>query len=315
MRVAMVNDCAYVGETILKYLPENIKKMHIKRSRGLWSKTFGIACKIWMAKADVYHVHYLLQDCYLASLFGKKPLIGHAHGSDLTTTLNSFPLGRLVKSNLKKCDKILLSTPNQIEIARQYSEDVEYLPNPINMDFFYPKPQRPPKDRLKVLIASCADWSVKGTDIALQALALIKDRVEASIIQYGKDLEKTLRVAKSLSLALELLPKVDHQNLNNYYWNADLVLDQFKAGTFGLITLEAIACGRPVITLASSKYEAYKDFPLKDVNTIERLTETIENLSPKLWQAEYQYLKENHDPRKIANRVLQIYEELNLPTL
>lgn len=84
----MINDCAYVGETLLKYLPSDIKWKHVKRSRGLWSKTFGLAYKIMRVKADVYHAHYLLQDCYIAAKLGKKPLIGHAHGSDLRSSLN-----------------------------------------------------------------------------------------------------------------------------------------------------------------------------------------------------------------------------------
>ena len=33
--VAMINDCAYVGETLLKYLPSDVKGLHVKRSRVL----------------------------------------------------------------------------------------------------------------------------------------------------------------------------------------------------------------------------------------------------------------------------------------
>lgn len=313
MKIVMVNDCAYVGETIIKHLPKNIDAIHIKRTRSLWSKTFGITYKIWRAKADVYHAHYLLQDCYLASIFKKKPLIGHAHGSDLMTTLNHFTLGRVVRSNLKKCNRVLVSTPDLIEIAQQYREDVEYLPNPVDTELFYPKPPVPHKGKLKVLIASGSNWTVKGTDIAIQALARLKDKAEVSILGYGRDLAKTLTLSKALGLELNVLPKVSHQNLNTYYWDADLVIDQFIGGVFGLTALEAIACGRPAITSISSKHETYQNFPLKDVNTVERIIETIENLSPKLWEEEYAYLKQNHDPDKIANHLVKIYQEVTQP--
>lgn len=310
MKLAMINDCAYVGETILKYLPKDVEATHIKRSRGLWSKTFGVAYKTFRAKADVYHVHYLLQDCYLASLFGKTPLVGHAHGSDLTATLNRFVLGRIVKSNLKKCNKLFVSTPDLVQIAQKYRQDTEYLPNPVDTALFCPKKTVKRKGKLRVLIASGSNWAVKGTDIAIQALAKLKDKTQVSIIEYGKDFEKTMKLAKTLNLKMTTLPKVPHQNLGVYFWNADLVLDQFKAGTFGMTSLEAIACGVPTITNVSSKYEAYKEFPIKDVNTVEALTEAIENLSSQLWEAEYAYLKQNHDPQKIVNRVLQVYRSL-----
>jgi glycosyltransferase involved in cell wall biosynthesis len=308
----MVNDCAYVGETILKYLPQNIEKAHIRRSRGLWSKTFGIAYKIWRAKADVYHVHYLLQDCYLSSLFGKKPLIGHAHGSDLINTLNRFTLGRLVKSNLRKCDKILVSTPDLLKIAQRYRQDVEYLPNPVDIELFYPKPLKIHERKLEILIASEADWALKGTDIIIQALARLKEKVDVAMISYGKDLEKTLALAKSSELNLKMLPRVPHQHLNNYYWNSDIVIGQgrFKTGALGLISLEAIASGRPVIANVSSKYEAYKDFPLKDVNNEEKIVEAFQTDLDTLWKAEYAYLAKNHHPQAITKRIFEIYSQL-----
>ena len=310
MKIAMINDCAYVGETILKYLPESVEKMHIKRSRGLWSKTFGIAYKVWRTKADVYHVHYLLQDCYLASLLGKKPLVGHAHGSDLKATMTRFALGRIVRSNLKKCDKILVSTPDLIEIARQHRKDVEYLPNPVDTKLFYPKPPRRKKGKLKVLIAGGSDWAVKGTNIAILAMAELKGEIEVSIIAYGKDLERTLTLAESLGLEMQILPIVPHEKLNEYFWNADLVMDQFKAGVFGLISLEAIACGRPVLTFLSSGHKVYEGIPLKDANTPEQVAEAIRNPPSKLWEAEHEYFEKHHTPQKVVARVMEIYQQL-----
>jgi glycosyltransferase involved in cell wall biosynthesis len=312
MRVAMVNDCAYVGETILKYLPANIEKTHIKRSRGIWSKTFGIAYKIWKTKADIYHVNYLLQDCYLASIFNKKPLIGHAHGSDLRQTLNRFPLARIVGSNLRKCDKILVSTPDLAEIVRQYREDVEYLPNPVDTGLFYPKPAVSHEGKSRVLIGGGANLIGKGTDVALHAMARLKDEVEVSFIGYGKDLEKALALARSLALKVRILPRVPHQDLNEYYWNADVVLDQFKCGVLGLVALEAIACGRPVVTYVSSKYPEYCDLPLKDVDTSEEIIAAIRSTNDltELWRTQYTYFKENHNTHLVVEKMLRIYKEL-----
>ncbi|TRO46260.1 hypothetical protein E2P60_05705, partial [Candidatus Bathyarchaeota archaeon] len=80
MKLVMFNDCAFVGETLLKYMPPEVEKQHIKRSRSFLSKTFGLAFKILMAKGEIYHINYLLQDCYIATRLGKKPVSGHAHG-------------------------------------------------------------------------------------------------------------------------------------------------------------------------------------------------------------------------------------------
>jgi glycosyltransferase involved in cell wall biosynthesis len=308
MRVAVINDCAYVGETILKYLPKNIDTMHIKRTRGLWNKTFGLVYKIWKARADIYHVHYLLQDCYIASRIGKKPLIGHAHGSDLRTSLDHSIWRRLVKHNLETCNKILVSTPDVLERARQFREDAEYLPNPVDEEYFYLKPMLPHGAKKKVLIASDSNWRVKGTDVAIRALSKIKDDVDTSIISYGVDFKKTIALASSLSLRLNVLPKISHEKLNEYYWSADVVIDRIKLGSLGMVSLEAIACGRPVVTYVSSDYTEYKDFPLRDVSAEEEVASAVRDAEIKLQENEYAYLKRNHNIENIIQRLLEIYK-------
>lgn len=304
----MVNDCAFVGETLLKHMPKDIEKQHIRRTRGLWSKTFGLAYNILRAEGDVYHVHYLLQDCYIAALFRKKPLVGHAHGSDLRKTLKHPLLGRMVKYNLIKCDKILVSTPDILADARRFRRDAEYLPNPVDAQIFYPKLMVTRDSKKKVLIASDCNWAIKGTDLAIRALSRIKDEVEVSIIKHGADFEKTLALASSLGLHLNILPKIEHDRIREYYWSADIVVDQFKSGVFGMVSLEAIACGRPTITYISSEYSEYEDFPLKNVNTEERVISAIGIADAKLWQKEYAYLEKNHKPEIVVRKLMRIYE-------
>ncbi|MBS7612497.1 glycosyltransferase [Candidatus Bathyarchaeota archaeon] len=310
MKIVMINDCAFVGKTLLKYLPSNIGKQSIERTRGLWSKTVKLAYKIWRAEGDLYHVHYLLQDCYVASRLGKKPLIGHAHGSDLRSTLNHPLWGKLVKHNLLHCNKIVVSTPDILDIANRFREDAEYLPNPVDMKLFYPKPFIPLRAKKHVLIASVSNWSVKGTDIIIRALSRIKDEVEVSIINYGRDFAKTISLASSLGLNLNVLPKVSHERVREYYWNSDVVIDGVKLGSLGVVSLEAIACGRPVIVYASSDYPQYKSFPLRDVNTEEEIVNAVRDITVKLWEKEYAYLKENHSPEGTIQKLLNIYQSV-----
>ena len=307
MKLIMINDCAFVGETLLKYMPNNIEKQHIKRSRGFWSKTFGLAYKILKAKGDIYHVHYLLQDCYIASKLGKKPLIGHAHGSDLRAGLRHPLWGRIVRHNLRKCDKVLVSTPDVLGIAKTFREDAEYLPNPVDTEVFYPKPIVEHGGKKRVLIASNSNWSVKRTDIAIRALSRIKDDVDVSIIAYGVDFERTLSLAYSLGLHVNVLPKASHEKLNQYYWNADVVIDRFKLGSLGMVSLEAIACGRPVITYVSSGYPEYNSFPLKDVATEDEVIKVIETADNDLWEKEYDYFRVQHVIDVVLERLMKIY--------
>jgi glycosyltransferase involved in cell wall biosynthesis len=310
MKVVMINDCASVGETLIKYLPNYIDAVHLKRTRKFLDKTVKIAWKILKTKGDVYHCHYLLQDCYIASKMGRRPLIGHAHGTDVRRSINHFAWKRIVKHDLKKCDKILVSTPDILDATKMYREDAEYLPNPVDTELFYPKPVEDHNGKLRVLIASDSNWAVKGTDIAIRALSRLKDEVEVFLIRKGRDFAKTMALADSLGLRLNVLPETSHLNMCNYYWNADVVMDRFKLGSLGKVSLEAIACGRPVITYVASAYDAQKKFPLKNVSTVEQIVKTFGDISLMLWEGEYAYVKEKHDPKKIAQNLVKIYEDV-----
>jgi glycosyltransferase involved in cell wall biosynthesis len=310
MRVVMVNDCAYVGETILKYLPSDVEKQHVKRTRSLWSKTFGLSYKILKAQGDVYHVHYLLQDCYVADRLGKRPLVGHAHGSDLRTVLKHPLWGRIVRHNLRKCAMIFVSTPDLLDTARRSNDHVEYLPNPVDTELFYQKSSARQTGRKRVLIASPSNWTVKGTDIAIRALSRIKNDVDASIVAYGVDFDKTLTLASSLGLNLKILPIVTHERLNGYYWDADVVIDGFRLGAPGMVTLEAIASGRAAMTYVSSQYPEYHDFPLKDIHTEEEIAMALKNTDDALWREQYDYLQAHHKPEDVARQVFTAYDSV-----
>lgn len=310
VKVIMINDCAFVGDTLLKYLPCDMEKQHIKRGRGLWSKTIGLTYRLLRAGGDVYHVHYLLQDCYIAARLGKRPLIGHVHGSDLRSSLLHPLWGRIVRFNLKTCDRLFVSTPDVLEQAKKYRDDADYLPNPVDTELFYPKPVLDHSGRKRVLIASDANWKVKGTDIAIRALSSIKEDVVVAIISHGVDFDKTIALASSLGLRLNVLPKVCHEKLNEYYWNADVVIDQFNLGSLGLVSLEAIACGRPVVAYVASEYEAYAEFPLKDANTVSQIAEAVTACSREIMEKEYAFLIKYHAPQKVAKKVMDTYAQL-----
>jgi glycosyltransferase involved in cell wall biosynthesis len=313
MKIVMVNDCAFVGETLIKYLPEDFSVVHLKRSRRFFDKTLGVAWRIFRSKGDLYHVHYLLQDCYLALKFGKQPIIGHAHGSDLRETIkNRRLLGRIVRHNLKNCDKIIVSTPNLLEIAKRYNESAEYIPNLVNESIFHPRAQERAKNKMRVLIAGASDWNVKGTDKIIRAVKRIERDVTVSVVKYGVDSDKTLKLAKTLDLHVNVLSPVLHTEMREYYWSSNVVIASIGiGGTLGMVALEAIACGRPVITRVSSDFPEYRAFPLLDISTPEEIADAIlSSRDENLWKKEHGYFRTYHNSKKVTERFMKIYNDL-----
>ncbi|MEM2293775.1 MAG: glycosyltransferase [Nitrososphaerota archaeon] len=314
MKVVMVNDCAYVGETLLKYMPSDVEKLHIRRTRGFWSKTFGLAYNILRAKGDVYHVHYLLQDCFLAARFGKKPLVGHAHGSDLREVINKKKWGWIIKYNLKHCDKVLVAQPTILDIAKKYNRAVEYFPIPYDPELFYPKPLPEKRGKKVVLLASPHDFKVKGTDKLLYACTKVDVPFKLRMIDYGKDAKRAKILAKKLGLKVEILNKVPHEYMNKLYWDADLVLGSFGVGQLDTVAIEAMACGRPVIHHILKEY--FPKCPLQEFHDIECVAKLINTLltdnekKEELRNKQLKYVSTHHNAIDLARRLFRIYNFL-----
>jgi glycosyltransferase involved in cell wall biosynthesis len=77
-----------------------------------------------------------------------------------------------------------------------------------------------------------------------------------------------------------------------------------------MVSLEAIACGRPALCYVSSDYPENKDFPLKDLRAEEEIAESIANLPSDLWEREHEYLERHHDVDAVVSRLESIYQGL-----
>jgi glycosyltransferase involved in cell wall biosynthesis len=314
MKVVMINDAAFVGETLLKYMPADLEKQHIKRSRGLWDKTFGITFKILRAKGDVYHAHYLLQDCYIASKLGKKPLIGHAHGSDLRDEIKKGKWGWIIKSNMRSCNKILVAQPTILDKALEFNETAEYFPIPFDPKIFFPTPLPTERQEKQVFIASTHDFRVKGTDKFLKALASLSTPVRIKSLMAGKNLLEAQQLAQELGLTVDFIPKVPHNKMNELYRESDLVLGSFSIGQLDTVAIEAMACGRPVVHSVAKKF--FKTCPLEELESINDAAEIIQKLlvnrkaREQRIKTQLAYVNSTHAAPLLADRLFGIYTEL-----
>ena len=317
----MLNDAASVGETLIKYMPSEYDFTHIKRSRRFWGKSFGLAYKALRMDADLYHVHYLLQDCFFAQKFGKHPLIGHAHGSDLRDLIHSKRYGWIVKSNLKNCDKVFVTQPTILETALQYNKTAEYLPIPFDPELFYPKPFVP-KKRKVVFMPSTLNHRTKGPGEFLLCLEGVKADFELVLFASGPDYLDVKSLVKRYGFRARFLPPVPHEVMNLLYWDADLVLGAFSyhkrpVRQLDTVCVEAMACGRPVISYLAEGF--YGDVPLQSY-TVQNCFDKVEGamnlfLSDEVAVNEQVarqlgYVNRVHAAPIVASRLAEVYKNM-----
>jgi len=314
MKLIMINDCAFVGETLLKYMPPYIKKQHIKRNHGALGRTFGVTYDILKTRGDLYHVNYMLLECYVALKLGRHPLIAHAHGTDLREELRSKKLGWIVRYNLKNSDKVFVAQPTLLHIAKYYNETAEYFPIPFDPELFYPRSLPKEYGKKRIFLASAHDFRIKGTDKFLRALALTQKPFKVITLKVGKDFRRALKLSRELCLEIELINRVPHNRINELYWNSNLVLGSFGIGQLDTVAIEAMACGRPVVHSISKKF--YSTCPLEELTSVNEASELITRLltdekeRERRIKTQLNYVKKIHIAPILAKRAMKVYKEM-----
>jgi len=100
---------------------------------------------------------------------------------------------------------------------------------------------------------------LKGLDVAVRALAELH-RPDARLVVVGgasgqegeAEVQRVRRIASDLGVAdrIEMVEPQPHHLLSTYYRAADVCLVPSRSESFGLVALEAAACGLPVVAAA-----------------------------------------------------------------
>ncbi len=166
-------------------------------------------------------------------------------------------------------DAICVSCPEEERQFRRLYGDptgrIEIVPPAVEHAFFAPGDRRGarnavglPLDRPVVLFVGRIQ-PLKAPDLAVRALAeLGRDDALLVIVggASGADGNGELRRVRDLARALELDGRIQfvsprpHHILSSYYRAADVVIVPSRSESFGLVALEAAACGVPVVASA-----------------------------------------------------------------
>lgn len=140
------------------------------------------------------------------------------------------------------------------------AERISTIPCGVDINLFQPTPSKLararlglPNKRLIVFVGRMQPF--KGTDLLLQALALLDGRHDYELLVIGGELDEDGELARLRALAEELgidarvafLGAKPQSELPLYYSAADVCVVPSYHESFGLVAMEALACGTPVI--------------------------------------------------------------------
>ena len=223
---------------------------------------------------DIIHSHYWLSGVLglkLQSSWNAYHLITyHTIGAmkNLTcSTENSSELRLTSEKKLAKlCDQIVLPTQKEKEHLIQYYnapvDKIRIVPCGVNLDRFKPQDKisarrqlaLPIDDPIILYVGRFAP--IKGLDCLLKSFSYLTHPSLPRLIMVGGDGEHSpmLRQLQSKAKALHIenrlmfAGRVDQETLSQYYSAVDVLVVSSYYESFGLVAMEAMACGTPVVT-------------------------------------------------------------------
>ncbi|MEP4147182.1 MAG: glycosyltransferase [Halioglobus sp.] len=102
---------------------------------------------------------------------------------------------------------------------------------------------------IELICAGRLDW-IKGLDILIEAIACLPENYRLSIVGSGQAKEKLIALAKRLEVdeRIAFEPSAPREKLNVRYKRCDLFVFT-SAEVAGLVWVEALACGLPVVAI------------------------------------------------------------------
>jgi D-inositol-3-phosphate glycosyltransferase len=243
------------------YLPDFFKSMEDFRSQE------GIAY-------DIIHSHYWLSGQlgnWAQELWNRPHLVMlHTLGEVKNRTGVGRPEPELriaaEKELVKTCHRILAPTEREQDNLVHYygvsEQKIGIVPCGVNLNLFQPELKQAARKRLgldpdDIILLNVGRFEpLKGIDRLLEALVHLRDHRRLRLVIVGGDGDKApesqflRQKAINLGIGDKVLfaGRIEQKYLPPYYNSADVLVISSHYESFGLVGLEALACGRPVVS-------------------------------------------------------------------
>ncbi|MCM3766586.1 N-acetyl-alpha-D-glucosaminyl L-malate synthase BshA [Neobacillus niacini] len=214
-------------------------------------------------KLDILHVHYAIPHAVCAILAKQMSgrdikIVTTLHGTDITVLGYDPSLSEAIKFGIEKSDVVtavsnslvnqtheLINPDKQIETVYNFIDDRIYRKS----DTGHLKSEFGIAQHEKVIIHVSNFRAVKRVTDVVKTFANIAAGLPAKLLLVGDGPEMTIvsKLVRNLGLEDQVIFLGKQENLEELYSISDLMLLLSEKESFGLVALEAMACGVPCI--------------------------------------------------------------------
>lgn len=221
-----------------------------------------IAEVIKREKLDVLHAHYAIPHAVCAILAkqmvdSEVKIVTTLHGTDITVLGYEHSLQKLIKFGIEKSDYVTAVSHSLAEETKALvapDKEIHTVHNFIDERVYKLQPISTLKEELglldeKVVIHVSNFREVKRVEDIIRVFERIQQEVNAKLLLVGDGPEMSviLELVDSLDLQHQVLFLGKQENVEELYGISDLMLLLSEKESFGLVLLEAMACGVPCI--------------------------------------------------------------------
>ena len=291
---------------------------------------------------DVIHSHY-----WLSGLAGERlrELWGIPHVAmfhTLGAVKNTLSVGekepddRIVgeKAIIHSCQKIVVPTYREKEDVIQYygvdPHAIVVIPCGVDQKLFTPVDKNKARNKIgftideKVLLYVGRVEPLKGLERIVSAITHLKNKMVIKFLIVGGDdphhneMKHLIKVIKDKEVTEEIVfvGRIDQEELPLYYSAADALVVASFYESFGLVALEALSCGIPVVSTAVGGMPHVitenKNGIIVDDGTTESLAAGIfkvlsDSTSYRSRSEEIRKTTESYSWQRVADRMKQVY--------
>jgi glycosyltransferase involved in cell wall biosynthesis/ABC-type polysaccharide/polyol phosphate export permease len=218
--------------------------------------------RLWrrIAEHDLLALHapFPLADLVFAFGLGRsRPLVVHWHADIVTHAWLRRLVEPLMRRTLRRAEAIIVSDPvlvSSTPVLREFADKCHTVPFGIDISKYdWPPNRRAPVNERGRLVLACGRLvRYKGFDVLLRAAK--GQNFEVWIVGEGRERAHLEQLIRELRLQdrVRLLGSVSDSDLARFMRIADVFVmpSVTNAETFGLVQLEAMAAGRPIVNTA-----------------------------------------------------------------
>lgn len=261
---------------------------------------------------DVFHFHYgtsLMQGLSDIPLLieRNKKVFMHHWGTDvrrlsIAKTLNMFAKSKVENENEiierleyfgKYINDCIVADIELHEYVKEFYNKVHIVRQALDLGSYIQKDNFEFRKERPIIVHAPTSTDFKGT-------RYINAAIESLELKYN--------------IEYKLVQNMSHDAAKEIYQNADIIIDQLHSSGHGLLSLEGMAMGKPVICSVSEFMKDFypKDLPLVPANPknikeqLEKLIKDFE-LRKVLGEKGRKYVENYHDHNLIAKQLIEIY--------